>query len=285
MKILNSLALLLIIAAAACGASVDQGPDGSGNPPGPDGSTPTADAAPPRPDGAPVFNGVIYAHSDQQLYSVNPDTLAVTLVGPFGWPAGTTFEQMTDIAVDKDGGIIGVSFGSVYRVDPITVECTFLSFLATSFNGLSFVPASEIDPTGAEILVGTTLDGSVWQLDPMTGMSTQIGAYGGNYISSGDIVSVDGFGTIATVKEGTSDAIDILARIDFAAGATATPIGTNTGIYDIWGVGFWKGKVYGFTATNEFVQIDVTTGVATLIEDGPVNWWGAGVTTMAPIIP
>jgi hypothetical protein len=247
----------------------------------PDGALPID--ATPGPDSPPFWDGVIYAHSSTDLYSVNPDTLAVTHIGPFQWPAGSLFEQMTDIAVDRFGGIIGISYGSIYRVDPDTVLCTYLAELPTQFNGLSFVPASEIDPTGEEILLGAGLDGTLVQIDPLTGDPTTIGSYGAGLGSSGDIVSVDGFGTVATVKMGTFGP-DYLARVDLAAGGAATIIG-NTGFTDIWGLGFWKGQVYGFLESNEFVLIDPDTGAATFVSNGPQNWWGAGVTTIAPIIP
>src|SRR5688572_22370570 len=64
-----------------------------------------ADAAPPGPfpsGGEPV----IYAHSAHQLHKIDPDTLAVTSIGPFAWPDAIGPDGMTDIAVDKDGGII-----------------------------------------------------------------------------------------------------------------------------------------------------------------------------------
>jgi len=241
------------------------------------------DAA-PLPDGEPEFMGWVYSHSSDQLYRVDPHTLEVSLVGSFGWPAGMENELMTDLAVNKEGELTGMSFGAVYSVDPETAACTFLSNLTRSFNGMSYVPASEFGARGNDVLVGTALDGSIWRIDPVTGNSEEIGNFGNGYISSGDIVSVEGFGTIATVNLFDQDAIDLLARIDLLNGGVATIIG-STGMYDIWGVGFWGGKVYGFAATNEFVDLDTTTGLATLISDGPVNWWGAAVTTIAPIIP
>jgi hypothetical protein len=109
----------------------------------------------------------------------------------------------------------------------------------------------------------------------------QTGAYGGQMISSGDIVSVVGFGTVATVKNGSEN--DYLARIDEATGA-GTIIGA-TNYTDIWGIGFWRNQVYGFVATNQFVLIDVNTGAANFVSLGPENWAGAGVTTRAPIEP
>ena len=102
------------------------------------------------------------------------------------------------------------------------------------------MPAPDIDPTGDEVLVASALDGSFYRIDPTTGASTPIGNYGNGLTSSGDIVSVRGFGTVATVKQnGVGN--DWLARVDPSSGA-ATPIG-DTGVTNIWGVGFWKNQV------------------------------------------
>ena len=70
-------AIVAIVAIFGVLFMVNNNPDGCGNPPGPDGSNPPPiDAGPPGPDAPPVFNGVIYAHSADLLYSVDPDTLA-----------------------------------------------------------------------------------------------------------------------------------------------------------------------------------------------------------------
>jgi hypothetical protein len=282
-----ALLALPLHALAGCGPNHDVPPDAPPVDPTPDAQP---DAPPPGPDATPIpdglepFFGWIYSHSNVELFKVHPHSLEVTSVGQFGWPEGFENELMTDLAVDKEGRLTGISFGAVFSVDPETAACTYLSTLSRTFNGLSYVPASELGARGDDVLVGTALDGSIWRLDPMTGGSEEIGNFGGGYISSGDLVSVDGFGTVATVNLNSEEAIDLLARIDLLHGGTATIIG-NTGMYDLWGVGFWGGKVYGFAATNEFVELDTTTGEATLIVDGAVNWWGAAVTTIAPTNP
>jgi hypothetical protein len=267
------LVVLTAVVATACGGAKPGDPDAS-----------PADAVAALPDGFVPFQGWIYAHSNTELFHVDPRTLAVIDVGPFQWPAGSENEFMTDLAVDKEDHLTGISFGAVYAIDADTAKCTYLSPLSREFNGMSYVPASEMGATGDDVLIGTALDGSIWRIDPMTGASTEVGSFGGGYISSGDLVSVEGFGTIATVNLNDQDGIDLLARIDLKHGGTASIIG-NTGMYDLWGVGFWGGKVYGFAATNELVDLDLTTGKASLITKGPVNWWGAGVTTIAPIVP
>ena len=49
----------------------------------------------------------------------------------------------------------------------------------------------------------------------------------------------------------------------------ATPVGSGTGYGEIWGVAFWKGKVYGFTNGGQFVLIDPTTGNAMMVTQTP----------------
>jgi hypothetical protein len=260
--------ILLWMCFGACASSGGRGTQ----PPGP----PTSDLG-----GAPVDNGLtaaVYANSDSELYLVDPDTLKVTLVGPFAWPNG--YDQMTDIAIDKNGLMIGVSFDKVYSVDKTTAECTFLANLDRQFNGLSFVPAQAADATSDDELVASALDGSLYLLDRMSGASTPIGNFGGGMTSSGDVVSVSGFGTVATVKRG--GASDWLATVDTQSGI-AHAVG-DTGVSDIWGLGFWKDKIFGFTSNNQFVLIDPKSGGAQVVSTSNVSWWGAGVTTLAPVV-
>jgi hypothetical protein len=269
-----------LVVLVSCGPSAprdDDDDDGQSDGGGVDAGSGTGSMADAGPGGPPPPAVVyaVYAHSSDSLYRVDPDSLEISLVGPFQWPI--VFDSMTDIAIDKDGVMIGISFDKVYRIDPDTALCTYLAPLDRSFNGLSFIPDAT-DPDGvAEKLVAAALDGSIYAIDPGSGVATYFGAYGG-YGSSGDVVSVQGFGTVATV----TGASDVLVRVNPATGA-ATPIGA-TGVKDIWGLGFWKDKVYGFTAAGQFVLVDVVTGVASIVETGAVSWWGAGVTTSAPVV-
>ena len=239
------------------------------------------DARPGSRDAAPSGGDVaVYAHSADSLYRIDPETLSVTLVAAFNFP--DLFGQMTDIALDQSGQMIGISFDTVYSVDKTTAVCTFIAQLDRPFNGLSFVPVSEIDGATSEVLVGAAEEGTLHRLDPATGVSTRIGSYGGDYTSSGDIVSVAGFGTVAPAKSFAA-ASDLLVRVNPMTGAV-TPIG-ETGVTNIWGLGFWGDKVYGFTEDKQFVLIDVTTGRATKVSSSAsVSWWGAGVTTAAAVI-
>ncbi|MEO6777233.1 MAG: hypothetical protein ABI467_30170 [Kofleriaceae bacterium] len=268
--------LALLVLCVACG------PGGRG-----DDDFGTGDASTGGGDAAGIGSGsgsdeavYVYAHTASTLYRVDPDTLAITPVGDFAWPSGT--DTMTDLAIDKTGQMIGVSFTSVYRVDPTNAHATLLSpHLDGEFNGLSFVPADQLGQTGDDVLVGTrNSDGKVFRVDPMTGATTQVGDMGAAYASSGDLVAVAGFGTVQTVTGNGADRLARLAPQTFVA----TPIGTDTGFGEIWGVAYWKNKIYGFTNGGAFILIDPTTGAATLVSNTGIGWYGAAVTTLAPVI-
>lgn len=252
------------------GADAGGGGGDNGNGDDDDPTGPSADAAPTS------GQTYVFAHSADTLYRVDPETLQIQEVAAFGWPVGT--DQMTDIALDKDGHMIGVSFDHVYAVDPDTAACTFLADLDASFNGLSFVPRP--GSAGQEMLLGAAQDGSVFELDPSTGAATPRGNYGDGMGSSGDIVSVEGFGTAATVTDLWDDD-DRLASVDPMDG-DATVVGA-TGVTDIWGLGYWGDQVYGFAEDGRFVLIDRTTGAAQVVDFSGIAWWGAGVTTRAPV--
>jgi len=266
----TQLFTMMLLLAGACGPGAAEGDLGGGG----DGSGSGGGSGSGSGCGDQVF---VYAHSASTLYRVDPDTLAITMVDDFD-----TGDDITDIAIDKTGMMIGVSFGSVYRIDPTTAHCTLLSSsLSGNFNGLSFVPAAQIGQTGDDVLVGTrNSDGKVFRIDPTSGMATQIGDMGAGFSSSGDLVAVDGFGTMQTVSGGFGpDSLARLAQGSFAA----TAVG-STGVSEIWGVAFWKSKIYGFTNGGAFVLIDATTGAATSVSQMDIAWWGAAVTTLAPVL-
>lgn len=251
----------LVLAAVAVGCGHREDALGSGSPP---------------VDGATQVTTFVYAHSARTLYRIDPDALTVTPVGNF-----TCSEMISDIAIDKSGVMIGISFTSVYRIDPLTAEATLLAGeLEGSINGLSFVPAQQFGQVGDDVLIATrNADGNVYRIDPTTGVYKQIGSTG-TVRSSGDLVSIAGFGTMLTVEMGSQpDALARLAPQSF----TATQIG-STGYDQIWGLAYWKNRLFGFTNTGQFLLIDPVDGRATVIEQTGVAWWGAAVITTAPVL-
>ena len=228
----------------------------------------------------PLLDNVrVYAHTSQTLYAVNPSDLTVRRVGDFGWPADLRSHEMTDIAVNADGWMWGITFNAIYRVNPVDARCVYIAdFDGATFNGLSFIPGGELEP--GEVLVAANRSGGYFRVDQRTGATRSLGQYGGGLGSSGDIVSVRGGGTFATVVQ---NEVEYLARLEPTTGA-ATILGP-TGVARTWGLGYWRSQVYGFAESGGFYTIDLTTGRATLVENVGQPWWGAGVTTLAPTAP
>ena len=229
---------------------------------------------------------VVFGHSASHLYEVDPTDLSVTEIAPFTWPDAD--DQMTDIAIDASGRMVGVSFDAVYEIDPDTGACALLATLEGDrrFVALSFVPVDPAVPDGPEKLVASSGgfqvdEGELVEIAPDTGVVTSIGPFGSGLRTSGDIVSVRGLGTFVTVR---GESHDRLARLDVVTGR-AELVGTTEGFDKIFGLGFWGDRLYGFTSEQGLILIDPLTGKATREPAGDgVKWWGAGVTTSAPVI-
>ena len=201
--------------------------------------------------------------------------------------------------------MFGTTFNDFFSIDTSTAKCTWIATTAPAVdfpNSLSFVPAGTADP-GKEALVGYASNGdnkavTYVQIDTTTGVMTTLGdmnasATGPQYRSSGDIISLiqDGNRTYATVKlqvDGGSGGTDLLAEVDPTDGHLKRIIG-DTKQTNLFGLGYWAGKGYGFSDTGRILEIDMTSGksvvLLTLTGDAatPLPWFGAGVTTQAPI--
>lgn len=237
----------------------------------------------------PITGGdpaIVFAHSDTQLFAVDPLTAppAFRIVGTFAFPPGDAYSHvMTDIAVDANGAITGVTQNALYRIDPTTAACTLLEPLPGmhTFVGLTFVPAGVLDPTN-EVLVGGAIDGTYWRIDATTGAATMLGRFQGGWLLSGDLVSIAGAATYVTVRR-SSTGTDSLATLDLATGAL-TIIG-DTGFRSVFGLGYWRATLYGFSRSGQFITIDVRTGASQQVSMPVRQFSGAGVTTIAPITP
>jgi hypothetical protein len=249
-------------------------------------------------DGSPPVDGSrVYAHSGSTLFRIDTQNLGTVQIGAM---TGLGTQSLTDLAIDKDDHMVGITLDKIYTIDATTGAVTLIKDLSQSaqnLTSLSYVPRDINDPNSEDILVSANSAGAVFQIDPSSGMATQLGSYGtvpgGRVGSSGDIVAVRGLGIYATVDV-TADpahpdpsANDYLAVIDPATW-TATPLGTGTGFNNIFGLGYWAGKFYGFVDDKtahmgRIIEIDPNTGKGTEILAGAQEWYGAGVTTAAPI--
>ncbi len=259
--------------------------------PGDRSSNGVVDAPPTPPEDTPatVDMSRVFAHSGAMLYRLDAATLDALPIGPM---TGLGTQSLTDLAIDKDDGMVGVTLERLYAIDSTTGTATLIRDLSMAVRGLtslSYVPDPADDTK--DILVSAASNGDVFQIDVSTGNATKIGSFGtfngDRVVSSGDLIGVRGFGIYATVDVGDRGS-DYLARIDPTDGWKATPIGAGTSHDHIFGLGFWGGKIYGFvdkgSGKGTVVELSPATGASTDLVAGSVRWYGAGVATDAPII-
>jgi hypothetical protein len=288
------VASLLVL--SACGSHV---PFGEGL----DGSKPETDAASdgkngPMPESGPVDFGdsstdsptadggtvtTVFANTDTTLYSLDPQTNAITLIGNF---AGTSDagndNAITDLAVDSAGDVYVNSESVIYKANipqqiPGTVQLTKIASIALQsgqkFYALAFTPAGSL-ATG-EVLIGGDGYGELYAIDTTNGTTKDLGSFGVDpshsgydFALSGDLVfyvdaknNPTGLATVRPCKPKTTMCIttsDYLVAVDMTALASAykssTPAasllkgiyGGGTGYGDLFGLGAWEGSVFAF---------------------------------------
>jgi hypothetical protein len=89
---------------------------------------------------------------------------------------------MTDIAVDAEGDLWGVSAHNAYQltIQGTTVHCAktiALQGVSATFYALTFAPVGVID-SGSETLVGGDTSGALWKIDTTNGSLEQHGSFG-----------------------------------------------------------------------------------------------------------
>ena len=190
----------------------------------------------------------------------------------------------------------------LFRVDPLTAVVTPVGEIVLDdpnerLFALSFLAPSE-SPDGTEVLVGATNGvagegAAVYAVDRTDASAEFLGFYPDGWFSSGDIVSVDGLGTYATLR--STDASfpgDVLARILFSAsGATSVivigPVKSATEDFrQIFGLGYWGRNLFGFSNSGQLIRINRETGAGTVVSTatGADSFWGAGVTVDVPFL-
>jgi hypothetical protein len=234
----------------------------------------------------PAYPGVamdnaVYMHTADELWTMNIKTYELVLIGQFDWPAQVWTDQMTDIAFDAYGVLYGVSFSSVYTCHPETAFCTYLGELPDSFNALTLVPKGLVDPS-KEVIIAISNDGGWYRMDLVgdEAVVTQLGAYGGDYTSSGDAYSILGIGTYAAVNKGFG-ADDYIIEVDPATGKALNEICPLPGFSSVYGLAGWTDRAFAFDESGAILIIDTGDGqiVKQLKETGEA-WWGAGVCTI-----
>jgi hypothetical protein len=283
--------VLLTTVIVACGASKTSGfDDDAGTSPGiasgGDGGTGAFGGEAGGPAGPGADTGVpsvtattVYANTDDSLYSMDPATKKVSLIGKFsGVGGGTDDVNVTDCAVDANGDVWVNTPTVVYRAAlpaggsgavVLTKVATIAAQPKQRFFALAFAPAGVLG--AGETLVGGDGNGELWSIDTTTGATQDLGGFGADktriFALSGDIVFyTDAAGRptgLATIRScltggtGCTATDDYLAGIDMtalsAAFASKTPAASLlSGIYGgnttSKGAGVGFGDLFGLGA-------------------------------------
>jgi hypothetical protein len=243
------------------------------------------------PETGVIVTTTIYANTDDSLYSVDPQTNAVTLVGTFaGVSDSSTDSTITDVAVNAAGDVYVNSESVIYKAalpatTPGTVTLTKVATISatsgTRFYALAFAPAGALGAT--EMLVGGDGSGDLWSIDPTSGATLDLGSFGNDPVTTGNILALSGdivfyvdasgknqgLATIRSCKpaaKSTSNPTcdktnDFLAGVDMTALATsftssphAVATSLNNGIYGgsatTLGNGIGHGEIFGLGAVE-----------------------------------
>lgn len=185
--------------------------------------------------------------SSSNLYTVNPATNVVTLVGPTG------FGGITDIAWDG-ATLYGITGSSLIQINVTTGAGTLIGNHGTGANAL--------DANGAGVLYAMA-GGNVYTINKVTAVATLVGPLGGGLSSSGDL-AFDASGNLyGSFTNGN------LGRVNPVTGA-----GANIGPFgfpNVWGIDFCDGVLYGITASGQLLTVNTTTGAGTLQLNTGIN--------------
>ncbi|HEX7602190.1 MAG TPA: hypothetical protein VF316_11315 [Polyangiaceae bacterium] len=312
------LAAFVLVAGCSDGGGSDFSPGGAAE----DSGFAQSDAVAAFPDGGgsgPARPTIIYAHSDGELFSMDPATQTITDIGPFDAGNGSS-PIITDLAVNLAGDIWVNSEVAIYKAKLPSgtgpVQLTKVTNIAAKtgqrFYALAFTPAGVLGPD--EKLVAGDNAGELYAIES-NGATTDLGAFGTdangkNYELSGDLTfymqngKARGLGTVRLCDPNVpcgSTYNDMLVEVDVAAMSAAfaskTPgnlrkqfVGSGSGYGRLYGIGAWNDSVYAFermgTTMPAQLVIIGSDGKGTPIKTFPsltAGWSGAGVTTGATV--
>ena len=248
-----------------------------------DGVPDYADEAPDDPlwPGKVTQMGLIYAHTATTLYTWNVGDPQATKVADFTWPSDGGDHQMTDLAIDRDGLMYGISFDHLYRVSATSAKTRAIGSLGEQYNGLTVIERGKID-ANAETLVAISNSGEWVRVWLKNGAATfqKLGSYGG-YSSAGDAFCIEQRGTWAAVLDDSGSAGTLLVEVDPSNGSVKSVLGPALNANSVYGLAGVGGVIYAFDSSGMILAFDVATKQATVAVAAAKGqpWWGAAVST------
>lgn len=224
---------------------------------------PTSDGPPIGRDDGPALDEIsaapiIYIGSETMFGVADVSTRIATPLGNF--VDGATAQPLTmyELTMGPAGELLGITNqpAKLYRIDKASGTGTLLVALDhdDAYWGATTAPAGELE-SGAVVFAGTP-GGVLYRIDPATGHVTTVGAFGGSFTVSGDLVWVNGHGLYGTMNSTTCN--DCLVTISPATGQ-ATLLG-DLGAGDFYAAGSWNGRLYAMRGAGECYELDPVTG-------------------------
>jgi hypothetical protein len=157
---------------------------------------------------------------------------------------------LLDLARSNQGELFGISFSSLYKIDPTSGATTLVGNLGrTNLNGLAFSATGILYASGGSEL---------YTLDPSTGATTLVANLPG-FESSGDLV-FDPVGNRLLATSRFNNNSDTLFSI--SPSGNATKIG-DIGFANVFGLALDNGVLYGYTSDRQQITINPLTGSGT----------------------
>ncbi len=241
-----------------------------------DSDPPSPDTLPEDTDVVPVASAPIYAQTRDTLFTVDPSSGAVTEVAKFS-SGGKAIDGMVDIAIDAQGRLFGGDRGAksggpytLYRIDPTTAESTPICTVTVEPTALTFTSSGLLVAAGAGTLTTIDVDG---------GCDMEVLFEKSGWDTSGDVVGLPDGLLYWTIRGTTSD---VLVTVDPVTKAES--VKGDVGFERLFGVGYdqGQGRLYGFSASGEVIEINASTGAGSLLtQDATRAWWGA---TTNPVV-
>jgi hypothetical protein len=227
----------------------------------------------------------VYSHTDDTLYSVDPMSNTVTMIGAI---SGQGTDAVTDLAVNVNGDVYVNTETTLYKAavpsSPGGVTLTQIAAISGGsgkFYALAFAPAGALDPNNETLVAGDS-GGNLYSVNTTSGAATNLGNFGNDasnacgkspctFELSGDVVfyadsnnNPTGLATIRSCPSGSSTgcSADWLAGVNMMALKTAYTSGTPAtsllaGIYGGSGASLGSGTgfhdVFGLGAWDSTV--------------------------------
>jgi hypothetical protein len=192
-----------------------------------------------------AFTSRLLSTSASEIGSIDPTT------GIFS-PFANTSTSYNDIAFAPNGDLFGVSFNSLYKVDPATGTSSRVGSLGTStkMESLAFTSSGNLYAAG---------NSEFYLINTATGAASLVANIPG-FDSSGDLLYDDVSGRFLATSDAPFPIKDSLYSIGLNGDATV--IG-NVGFDSVWGLAIANGTLYGYTSNRLQIIINPTTGVGT----------------------